>query len=207
MLLNAVNGLRVGHFRHQKYQRMLTAWPLLIGFGGSLDESGDSWQRFYGERLSAGMADESEILFSLRTWTSRDLPVLPAVRLAHCARWAILRFLFAPLAANRTNTTTLQTSISPVALGFAGNEFNRPKTWKDRPDMGFVKFRNVVVLILCVVIGYFGMHRFYVGRVVSGILWLLTGGLLGIGWFIDIILIATGHFRDSYGRPVLDWDW
>jgi hypothetical protein len=45
-----------------------------------------------------------------------------------------------------TSTTTLQTSISPVALGFAGNEFNLPKTRKYRPDMGFVRFRNVVIL-------------------------------------------------------------
>jgi hypothetical protein len=33
-----------------------------------------------------------------------------------------------------------------VALGFVGNEFNLPKTRKYRPDMGFVKFRNVVIL-------------------------------------------------------------
>jgi hypothetical protein len=44
------------------------------------------------------------------------------------------------------STTTLQTSVSPVALGFAGKEFNLLKTRKCRPDMGFVRFRNVVVL-------------------------------------------------------------
>jgi hypothetical protein len=33
-----------------------------------------------------------------------------------------------------------------VALGFAGNELNLPKTRKYRPDMGFVRFRNVVIL-------------------------------------------------------------
>jgi hypothetical protein len=34
-----------------------------------------------------------------------------------------------------------------VALGFAGNELNLPKTRKYRPDMGFVRFRNVVILV------------------------------------------------------------
>ena len=65
---------------------------------------------------------------------------------------------------------------------------------------------RLIALILCVLLGYFGVHRFYVDRVPSGILWLLTGGLLGIGWFIDIILIATGNFLDCDGLPLLDWD-
>jgi TM2 domain-containing membrane protein YozV len=55
-------------------------------------------------------------------------------------------------------------------------------------------------------LGYLGVHRFYVGRIASGILWMFTGGLLGVGWVIDIIQIANGTFRDSDGLPVLDWD-
>jgi hypothetical protein len=64
---------------------------------------------------------------------------------------------------------------------------------------------RLIALLLCVLFGYFGVHRFYVDRVPSGVLWLLTGGLLGIGWFVDIILIATGNFRDRDDLPVLDW--
>ena len=37
--------------------------------------------------------------------------------------------------------------------------------------------------------GFLGAHRFYYGRPVSGTLWLLTLGLLGIGWLIDLFLI------------------
>ena len=52
-----------------------------------------------------------------------------------------------PLAlAGHSSTTTLKTSVSAVALGFAGNEFNLSKTRKYQPDMGFVRFRNVVIL-------------------------------------------------------------
>ena len=50
-----------------------------------------------------------------------------------------------------------------------------------------------------------GIHRIYVGKVGTGILWFFTGGLLGIGQLVDIILILAGRFRDAEGRHVLDW--
>ena len=56
---------------------------------------------------------------------------------------------------------------------------------------------KTIVLLLAVFFGYIGIHRFYVGKVKSGILYLLTGGIFGIGWFVDIILIATGKFETS----------
>ena len=74
----------------------------------------------------------------------------------------------------------------------------------EHPD-GSPKSR-VVALLLCVLLGYFGVHRFYVGKVGTGILWLLTGGLFGIGYIVDIILIATGSFRDIDGRRVVFWE-
>lgn len=42
---------------------------------------------------------------------------------------------------------------------------------------------------LCLFLGYFGAHKFYEGRIGMGILYLLTIGLFGIGWIVDIILI------------------
>lgn len=44
--------------------------------------------------------------------------------------------------------------------------------------------------------GFTGAHRFYYGRRVSGLIWLLTGGLLGIGWLVDLFLIP-GMDRDA----------
>ena len=58
---------------------------------------------------------------------------------------------------------------------------------------------KMVALILCIFFGTIGIHRFYVGKVGMGILYLLTGGLCGIGWIIDIIQIACGNFRDNMG--------
>ena len=46
-----------------------------------------------------------------------------------------------------------------------------------------------VAFILCVLFGYFGVHKFYEGKVGMGILYLFTFGLFGIGWFIDCIVL------------------
>lgn len=48
-----------------------------------------------------------------------------------------------------------------------------------------------------------GLQRLYVGKIKTGILWLLTFGLLGIGQLYDMIMIALGHFKDVDGRRVL----
>ena len=58
---------------------------------------------------------------------------------------------------------------------------------------------KVVALIICIFFGEFGIHYFYVGRIGKGLLYLFTFGLFGIGWFIDIIRIACGTFRDQQG--------
>ncbi|MCK4660429.1 MAG: TM2 domain-containing protein [Phycisphaerae bacterium] len=39
--------------------------------------------------------------------------------------------------------------------------------------------------------GVLGVHRFYCGRVGSGLLWALTAGLVGIGWLIDLFLVPS----------------
>lgn len=47
-----------------------------------------------------------------------------------------------------------------------------------------------VALLLCFFFGYLGVHRFYEGRFGTGILWMMTVGLFGIGWIADTIRIA-----------------
>ena len=46
-----------------------------------------------------------------------------------------------------------------------------------------------VAFLLCLFLGYLGAHKFYEGKAGMGILYLLTGGLFGIGWFIDCIFL------------------
>ena len=60
----------------------------------------------------------------------------------------------------------------------------------------------VVCFILVIFLGFWGVHRFYVRKIGTGILMLLTFGGLGIWWFIDLILIAVASFRDKEGRQI-----
>jgi TM2 domain-containing membrane protein YozV len=64
---------------------------------------------------------------------------------------------------------------------------------------------RLVALLFCVLLGIFGVHRFYVGKIGTGILMLLTLGGVGIWTTIDLILIAVGSFRDKENRRVFRW--
>lgn len=57
---------------------------------------------------------------------------------------------------------------------------------------------RIVSLILCIVFGCLGVHRFYEGKVGTGFLWMFTGGVFGIGWLVDIIILACLKSNDYY---------
>ncbi len=57
-----------------------------------------------------------------------------------------------------------------------------------------------LAFLICLFFGVIGVHHFYVGRVGKGILYIFTGGLFGIGVLVDLILIASGKFKDRDGR-------
>lgn len=66
-----------------------------------------------------------------------------------------------------------------------------------------VRKKKIVALILCLLLGGIGAHRFYVGKVGTGLLYLLTLGFGGIGVLFDLIMIAIGSFRDKSGYPLV----
>jgi TM2 domain-containing membrane protein YozV len=63
-----------------------------------------------------------------------------------------------------------------------------------------------VALALATVLGPFGGHRFYVGKTGTGVVMALTLGGAGLWWLYDLILVASGSFRDVNDRQVTRWD-
>ncbi len=62
---------------------------------------------------------------------------------------------------------------------------------------------KTTTLILAILLGGLGVDRFYTGKTGTGILKLLTGAGLGIWWLIDIIMIATGSYKDKDGNDLV----
>jgi TM2 domain-containing membrane protein YozV len=57
-------------------------------------------------------------------------------------------------------------------------------------------------LIVCLIGELIGLHYFYVGRIATGLVRLITLNIFGIGWIIDLITIALAGFRDNVGAPL-----
>lgn len=60
----------------------------------------------------------------------------------------------------------------------------------------------IVSLLLCLFLGKLGVHRFYSGKIGTGILMFFTAGGLGVWWLIDLIFVALGKFEDGNGRLI-----
>ena len=65
--------------------------------------------------------------------------------------------------------------------------------------------RILPAFLLCFFFGWLGIHRFYVGKVGTGILMILTIGGLGIWALIDFIMIIVGAFTDKQGNKITSW--
>ncbi|MEX1030093.1 MAG: TM2 domain-containing protein [Paenibacillaceae bacterium] len=60
----------------------------------------------------------------------------------------------------------------------------------------------IAALLLAFFLGTLGVHRFYVGKIGTGILMLVTLGGLGVWVLIDFITIAIGKFTDKEGKRI-----
>ena len=67
---------------------------------------------------------------------------------------------------------------------------------------GISEKSGIACLLFLLFLNPFGIHRMYVGKVGTGILFLLTIGGLGIWWLVDLILLVAGAFTDADGNTV-----
>ena len=88
----------------------------------------------------------------------------------------------------------------------------QPAVSSSKSPAGVSSYKRLWALLLAIpgfipipIIPFAGLQRFYVGKIGTGILWFVTGGLFGIGQLIDVILICVGQFKDRYGLPLVIW--
>ena len=62
----------------------------------------------------------------------------------------------------------------------------------------------LTTLLLSIFLGSLGVHRFYAGKIGTGILMLLTLGGCGIWYWIDLIMIIMGKFTDKDGNMIVN---
>lgn len=61
---------------------------------------------------------------------------------------------------------------------------------------------KLMAFILCWLFGVWGVHRFYTGKIWTGLLYFITGGLCGVGSFIDLLRITFNGFPDKQRYPL-----
>lgn len=98
------------------------------------------------------------------------------------------------------------------SFGFGGLRWRYSPKRKSRKSGGTVSVKEptfsktlkskkskTLALVLCIFLGFFGVHRFYVGKIGSGILYAFTAGVFMIGWIVDIVNICRNRFTDGSG--------
>ena len=65
--------------------------------------------------------------------------------------------------------------------------------------------KRLLAALLCFFFGVFGAHRFYVGKIATAIVQLLTIGGFGIWAMIDLLFILFGEFSDGEGEKIREW--
>lgn len=133
----------------------------------------------------------------------RSIKIAPGVRVNLNKKSASVTF--GPKGLKHTVSTTGK---SHTTVGVPGTGLSYTTSSGDRPARVPAAQRptspksKAVVLPLCIFLGVLGVHRYYVGKIGTGVIWTLTAGFFGIGWIVDIFTVALGGFYDVNGYVV-----
>jgi hypothetical protein len=76
-----------------------------------------------------------------------------------------------------------------------------PAVYVDDVPVGDSPYSRLIAFLLCLPpFGLAGFHRFYVKKTDTGLVWLCSLGLLGVGWVLDLTALSLGLFKDAHGR-------
>ena len=105
---------------------------------------------------------------------------------------------FCPHCGTSAHSSSEQQTRQPVVVNVVNNNSNQ----NINGGFGYTPKSRWGAFFLCLFLGEIGAHRFYVGKIGTGIIWLLTVGFFGIGWLIDLLRLLIGSFKDKDGHPL-----
>jgi TM2 domain-containing membrane protein YozV len=111
----------------------------------------------------------------------------------------------APTAATPPPPPPVPAPAAPVVGATSVPVFPNGKPMLDAAGNPVSDKSRLAAALLCWFLGVLGVHRFYVGKIGTGILMLVTLGALGIWALIDLIVILVGSFRDKSGKTLQNW--
>ena len=123
---------------------------------------------------------------------------------SHCGAQITEETKFCPNcgAGNQATQQVLQPVQQPVVVNVVNTNTNtNTNTNSNNAESAYGSLKSRWgAFFLCLFAGYLGAHKFYVGKIGMGVLYLFTFGLCGFGWAIDTIVLLFGGSRDKWGR-------
>lgn len=128
----------------------------------------------------------STAMFCSNCGTAADNAVSGEIKYcSHCGAQIPRQSRFCSKCGSEANPQPVQQTMPPVIIN---NNIQTPPAVIVHSGKEKNKW---LAFFLCLFLGFWGIHRFYEGKIGTGLLWLFTGGMFGVGWLVDLILLLT----------------